>query len=422
MIVGGSEECDLTSVMWSLKPLNSPPSTCPGCNSDNAGFDDYQFTGLHILGIGYCTNCGMKYYHNWPIGHGADFPISFNHNGTAGYPDKAAVWLAKPLIKAIKGNLSTAALVDRCVKKEISQVLLLNCLDPCYGHVLWKLFNAFHYRDIESPKGLVVLIPKNCAWLVPDFVAEVWSVEADLGSLKLPIPAVDTFIRELFNSYESVHVLPAYTHIDHHNLDLTQFLRVTPFNLADFYLHDASITFIWREDRYWLRSKWEEWLSLVATKYSITWLKAWFLSRQLSSIKKIAYQVLQQIPTSRFNVTGLGTWGVFPDCINDLRQLKTDREIEMEWCQTYAQSQLVIGVHGSNMLIPTALAAGFIELLPRNKIPFITEDILMKHPARFQTFLGRHLDLFTPAKVIANHVTSIFKDFDYLYKNTFTKP
>ena len=351
-----------------------------------------------------------------------DFPISFTDNGTSSFSEKAACWLAKPLIKAIKNDLTGSASIERQVKKEVTRILLLNCLDPCYGHVLWKLFNAFHYRNPLPSQGLAVLIPKNCAWLVPDFVAEVWSVDVELGVLNLPIPALDNFIREMSHNYQSIQVLPASTHIDHANLDLKQFIRFDPFELADFFSHNPRVTFIWREDRLWIRSRWEELLSLIAVKYSITWFKQWLLSRQLATIRKVASLVRAQIPTVTFSVAGLGTRGVFPDYFNDLRQQKTDHHVEVKWCQTYASSQLVIGVHGSNMLIPTALAAGYIELLPRHKIPFMTEDILMKHSERFQTFLGRHLDLFTPAKVIAKHTISVLQDFEYLYKNTLSKP
>ena len=403
--------------MWSLKPLISPPSTCPGCNSENEGFAEYIFTGTHILGKGVCACCGLDYYHNWPVGHGADFPISFNLNGTARYPEKAAQWLARPLIKAVKQNLSINAPVRREVKKSISQALLLNCLDPCYGHVIWKLFNASRYRDIPLPGGLVVLIPANCSWLVPGFVAEIWSVDANLSSLNYLVPSVGTFIRETSRNFESVSLVPVATHMDHSGVDIQQFLPVKPFRLQDFYLKPACITLIWREDRFWLASRPEQWISLVACKYSIKWLISWLSYRQLKKMSKVTRFIRREMPAIRIKVTGLGVRGKFPEYIEDLRQLKLTEYWEKKWCQVYADSQLVIGIHGSNMLIPTAIAAGFIELLPPGKIPFITEDILMKHGPRLQMFLGRHLDVYSSSKIIARHVISVFRDFEYLYRN-----
>jgi len=403
--------------MWSLKPYKSPPSTCPGCNSKNEGFNEYIFTGVNILGKGVCSTCGMSYYHNWPIGHGAHFPISFNDNGIARYPEKAAQWLANPLIKSMKQDLRIEASVKRQVRKSISQALLLNCLDPCFGHVLWKLFNASRYGDIALPQGLVVLIPANCSWLVPDYVAEIWSVEVSMSSLNYQVLSVDKFIREVSQGFESLSLLPVATHIDHTVVDLRQFLPVKPFRLKDFYHKPACFTLIWREDRFWLRSEPERWFSLAVLKFSVKWLRSWLIYRQLKKMTKLVECIREEMPSARFKVTGLGTQGVFPEYIEDLRQQKISEQWEKKWCQTYADSQLVIGIHGSNMLIPTGLSAGFIELLPRHKIPFITEDILLKHPPRLQMFLGRHLDLFTSSKIIAQHAVSVFRDFDYLYHN-----
>jgi hypothetical protein len=407
--------------MWSLKPYDSPPSTCPGCELDNEGFENYRFTGLHILGIGRCNHCGTEYFHNWPVGHGVDFPISFDGNGKARYPAKSAQWLAGPLIKSIKEGLNSTAKVVRKINRPLSAALLLNCLDPCYGHVLWKLFNAFHYRDLIYPKGLIVLIPANCTWLVPDFVAEVWSVDIPMSQLGLPISELDGFIRSQSEQYDSIRVLPGYTHIDHEKLDLKMFLGVDKFKLSEFDSRQAAITFIWREDRFWLGSVMGEWISLIEAKYSWRWLNQWLLKGQLRKMRQVAIMVRKQLPEARFFVTGLGRWGKFPDFFEDLRQEKSDRRTETKWCQVYAQSQLVIGVHGSNMMIPTALAAGFIELLPRHKLSYMSEDILMNHPARLQTFLGRHLDLYCKSKVIAVHAVSMIRDFGYLYKNWLAK-
>ncbi len=404
--------------MWSLKPYKSPPSKCPKCLHENAGFTKHIFTGVHILGEGACGSCGTYYYHNWPIGHGAEFPISFTNNGLAKYPPKAYHWMAKPLIESVKKGLRVTAPIRREVRKKISQALLLNCLDPCYGHVIWKLFNTFHYQRVSTLQGVVVLIPESCAWMVPDHVAEIWSVEVPFRDINFQIDSLDLFIEEVSGNYESLQMLPVSTHINHQEINYYQYFRTEPFRISEFSNKPLCITFIWREDRFWLRTRLEEWFSFAATKLSINWLRPWFLYRQLKAMVSIAKQVRLKLPAVSFKITGLGTWGTLPEYFEDLRQQTMTEDLEKEWCQAYAQSHLVIGVHGSNMLIPTAHAAGFIELLPTHKIPFISEDILMKHPARYQIFLGRHLDMFTSSRSIAMHIISIFKDFSYLYKNT----
>jgi hypothetical protein len=115
---------------------------------------------------------------------------------------------------------------------------------------------------------------------------------------------------------------------------------------------------------------------------------------------------------------GLGEKGGLSSFVNDLRTQNPNAAVEREWCEKYANSHVVIGVHGSNMLIPTALAAGFIEILPRHKIPHVTEDLVLQHPSRYAVFLGRHVDHFASADLVARHAISMIRDFPFLYKNT----
>jgi hypothetical protein len=69
------------------------------------------------------------------------------------------------------------------------------------------------------------------------------------------------------------------------------------------------------------------------------------------------------------------------------------------------------------MLIPTALAAGFIEILPRYKVRHIAEDIAFNHSARYSHFLGRCVDQFASTRLVSTHAISLLKDFPYVYNN-----
>ena len=69
------------------------------------------------------------------------------------------------------------------------------------------------------------------------------------------------------------------------------------------------------------------------------------------------------------------------------------------------------------MLIPTALAAGFINLVPRYKIPHLAEDTALQHKSRYLQFLGRYLDEYSTPDLVAQHVISMISDFPSLFKN-----
>jgi hypothetical protein len=76
-------------------------------------------------------------------------------------------------------------------------------------------------------------------------------------------------------------------------------------------------------------------------------------------------------------VAGIGTTGRFPPWIKDLRTGGNVTEnIERTWCQRYAASHAVIGIHGSNMLLPSALAGMTFDLMPADRWGNLMQDIL----------------------------------------------
>ena len=66
------------------------------------------------------------------------------------------------------------SLESTCAEQR-DRVLLLDCLDPIYGHSLLKLLNV--QRELAGDAGVVVLAPSSLRLLVPDGVAELWTVD-----------------------------------------------------------------------------------------------------------------------------------------------------------------------------------------------------------------------------------------------------
>jgi hypothetical protein len=63
--------------------------------------------------------------------------------------------------------------------------------------------------------------------------------------------------------------------------------------------------------------------------------------------------------------------------INDQRVLTFNEESERKLCTLYAKSILVIGIHGSAMLLPSAHAGMTISLMPSKRWGNYAEDILL---------------------------------------------
>ena len=91
--------------------------------------------------------------------------------------------------------------------------------------------------------------------------------------------------------------------------------------------------------------------------------------------------------------------------------------VERAWVKAYAASQVVVGVHGSNMLLPTAHAAGCVEILPHDRVGNIVQDISVRWHDRMQLFLYRFVDEFASPRTVAAQVVSIFTEFSNYHRN-----
>ena len=80
------------------------------------------------------------------------------------------------------------------------------------------------------------------------------------------------------------------------------------------------------------------------------------IRQQQRRIEILAGRLGKEIPNLQFAITGLAEPGGFANPVCDLRNGRPDDRVEREWCERYASSHVVMGVHGSNMLIPSGLA------------------------------------------------------------------
>lgn len=407
--------------MFELNPFSIQYTfVCPDCNCKFGQPESVLFQGTSVLADCLCECCENRYYHTIPTGHAALFPVAFSQKtGKVKYDQNTATWLAEPLIASIREGLSVERTITKKVFKETKEIILLNCLDSCYGHVFLKLLNAQELLRSYPGKGLIVLIPSGFQWLLPDGIAELWEVEGKLKDFDKRIANLDAFIKEEIKRFDSASMSQVPVHPDLSRFELKDFLKTDKFELADFEKKPYKVTFIMREDRFWLNNPLDAFIQKAAV--SKGWMKqlrpyfAWKQNRLFAKLAKEIYALSGG--KYHFAAAGLGKTGSLPAMIKDLRYAKTDETVEMEWCALYASSHVVIGIHGSNMLIPTALSAGFVELLPRYKINNLTEDISMDHKGRYMQFLGRYLDEFSSVKLVATHVVSMLSWFPVVRRN-----
>src|SRR5690606_24335798 len=118
-----------------------------------------------------------------------------------------------------------------------------------------------------------------------------------------------------------------------------------------------------------------------------------------------------------FGITGLGKGGSLSRWASDRRAVKITPEIEREWCRMYAQSHVVIGIHGSNMLLPTAHAAGGVEVLMQDRYRNIVQDLSVRYNDRRHLLFYRFVDQYAAPSSVAAKVVAIYRNYETCYRN-----
>lgn len=402
-----------------VKPVLFADRRCPVCEAGEPEAIGTVFPGVHVLGEYRCRKCGYAFYHDLPVGFAVDHDVAIGKADGKMYDAKGAQpWVWGPLMEGFRHPSDEEVRIERKVFKACKEVIVLNNLDFLYGHVLLKLWNAQYYLDEHPELGLVLILPRSFEWLVPKGTAEVWLVDQKLGKAHGWYRSIDRSVQQLLKEYDRVYLGKGYAHPDKSLVDIERFSGVAPFPMDRFMELPKQVTFVLREDRLWFRSPFTKFLSRALNKLGLKrWVNGFFLADQqrlaLSSLRRLK----QVYPDAKAVIVGLGDASVKEPGIRDLRTRRMDRDTELAWCAAYAESQVVIGVHGSNMLLPTALAAGCIEILPYDRYGNIVQDVAVRYRDVMQLFLYRFVDEFASSRVVARHAISLFKDFPVFHRN-----
>lgn len=402
-----------------LKPQVFNDFSCPECGKHGPDATGVFFPGIHVFGAYQCGACNTSFGRDLPIGFANDHPLAMGSaDGKFYNTTDAPDWLTGPFIHHYQNQVDDEVTVKRTVYKESKDVIILNCLDFLYGHVILKLYNAQHYLDNHPDKGLVIIAPKMYSWMIPEGIAEYWEVSVGIGKLQTWYSKFNDFVQDQLVDFDRVWLGRGYSHPDFSKIDISRFIDVQPFALEDFTKKPLHVTFVTREDRLWFRSVPGKFFYRVLRKLGMKdSLGKIFVRAQDRMMAQTMRKVRTQLPDAEFSVVGIGSPGFSDDLASDLRTKSMNTEVEVEWCRAYGKSQFVVGVHGSNMLLPTAFAAGCINILPRDKNGNIVQDVSVRYANRLQLFLYRFTDEFASPSVIARTAVSMYRDFPIYYNN-----
>jgi hypothetical protein len=403
--------------MIRLKPvLEIPPVECPNCRSTLTA-SDFLITGMRNLADFHCPQCESEFYGDLAAGQALYTPILLNKKSGAVYGDDNAAWFSGWLADSYKQRTKEPLRFEVRKLSEIkNKVVLLNCLDTLYGHSLLKLLNAQHYIDRQPDVSLIVMLPPFLEWMLPAGVAEAWVIDLPLRRGTEWNDWLAGEISERLESFSEVYLSVAFSHPRSEDFDIERFTRVSPFPLENLGRHQNRpvITFIWREDRLWeaKRPSTSGRFRKIKRRFGIS--RAERINNQTNKVIKLAECLRDEFPSLDFAVAGLGEANNLPDWISDLRLMKLNVEAERAWCGRYSKSHIVVGVHGSNMLLPSAHAGGVIELIGEERWGNYLQDILFRRSdSREMFFRYRFVPHSTAPEDIARLASTILRYEDF---------
>lgn len=401
--------------MIQIKPQLYQDLKC-SCGS-NLVFDELLWQGLHICEKFICNQCNKIRINSLPVNQSGieqyiyyqDTEIVTTINGRT-VPDN---WFSGKL-KSIGNPINEKVKIEIEIIKKTDEVLILNTLDYIYGHSLLYLFNLQRILKQEKRLGIIVLVQPMLKWLIPrQGISEIWTVNLGFTKLRNYYPDLSNRINAELLRFDKVWLSNGYVLPTNENIDIEKFTSVKPYSFSD-KTENPRITVIWREDpdRLWIKNI-----------YLLKGFKKLHLSRILTIIQYLRiimfFRILRKKlgPSYKYSVAGLGKSGKFPLFIDDQRVKSFNNIEELKLCNIYSESIIVIGVHGSSMLLPSAHAGMTISLMPTKRWGNFAEDILFsENDLRLAAFQKRIVPLNLSIYEICDIALEMIEGRDYFTK------
>ncbi len=309
-------------------------------------------------------------------------------------------------------------------RHEARRVCLVNCLMPWWGDavsLLLRINQIPRHLDLD----LVVLVPKALAWLVPDYVAEVWIDTAGLAALKRWRAGLGQAVKDQISRFEIAYLPISLQPAHLSQRELQEFTRIPPFPRQEWLTRleqQPTVTFMWRTDRCWAeerpRSRWSlpTPLGRGLLRGYRKWRQQQALQEQIRRVTQLAAGLKQQLPNLDFAVCGLGRQGSLPEWIQDLRTDTIDQQTNLDWCQRASQSHVLLGVLGSHLVLPSGHAGAIVQFVPWNFYRNVLTDILITtEDPREALYCYRLLSLETDPQSARDTVLSLLVNYPYMY-------
>lgn len=408
-----------------LKPVPDVAYSCPVCEC-SLNVDTWHMPGMRPLVMLTCDGCGREFVGDLPSGNGLHTPTLLDRDSKEVFqPEQESYWFGKWLRQSYTNRTDASVDVTAKGMDNVDNPAVLNCLDALYGHALLKLLNAQRFVESASTDIVVIAQPKF-EWLIPEEVTAVITVDLPLSRGYEWNEALAAKFRTLFAEYERVELCCADPHPHPSTFDIRRYSGIQPHDIESKWSNPAKVTFVWRDDRCWsplppwaiiedylderlpLNIKSNDYLSLIGSHLDA-------IARQIQRRKLLAFEssLREQVSTLDFAVAGIAESGGLPDRITDLRIESPSDADERHLCERYAKSSVVVGIHGSNMILPSAHAGAAVELVPDRRWGNVLQDLVVRQPDAYEAvYHTRLLSLDTSPDSLAACIRSLIADRD----------
>jgi hypothetical protein len=318
--------------------------------------------GCRMLAESFSASSGKEYFVDFPVAFGmrSQSVLRKSDGKTVQTPPPTIDnWYEQQLISSYASKSQKRVIPTVQVNNKFDRVVIVNCIDHLYGHCLLKLLNIQRHLSTTPEIGVCVLIQPNFRHLIPKDVAEIWEFPIGLTE------GVDWFdsLAEWFETkrhdYKEIFLSKAYSHLNSKYYSLSNFVTQRSL-MPDCIAGKKPVFFFsYRKDRLW--------------GYSV--------AHQEKRLESLYEHLKWRYPDLGFIVSGFGTPSRRMSHLSnwiDLRSQHTNENLEYQLLDLLSKTDCAIGVHGSNMLLPSGLSRGSVILMPWHKYGNLGQDILFQ--------------------------------------------
>jgi hypothetical protein len=401
--------------MIQVKPVEDKllPCTC----GENLKVIELVWQGMHICEKAVCNNCKNTRLFSIPVNQACIEQYSYDPGKNLLYDESENLikgnWFSSRLRSISNPSTKPVDIIFEKFERK-DEVIILNTLDYIYGHSFLFLMNLQRILKAKQELGVIVIIQPMFRWMLPTTgLAEIWTVNLGFRDFYDFHKDLSDKINIELNRFRKVwlskgHILPT-----NENIDINLFTGILPYDFRN-KPYKPRITFIWREDpdRLWIRN------ILIVKVFKKLGISNILLPFHISRTKRFISSIRIRMGDGYVcTLAGFGKSGKFNRNVDDRRVAIFDSDAEKLQCRIYSESELVIGVHGSSMILPSLHSGMAISMMPSRRWGNYAEDLCFRETdPRLASFHRRVIPLNLSLSETCDIVEDMLKGRDSFFK------